>query len=70
VERVQAHWNGIIGCACGGPQDLLDAYVAAARLTEIVACPGFRFRLNPAQGMGEHSEDAVYGRSPRDGGAA
>ncbi|KAK9833255.1 hypothetical protein WJX81_000305 [Elliptochloris bilobata] len=61
VERVQVHWNGIIGATLGGHQDALDAYVAAARLTEIMACPGFRLRLGPAQAMGEHSAEDVYG---------
>ena len=57
---MQAHWNGIIGHTVGGSQDALDVYVAAARLTEIMACPGFRLRLGPAQAMGEHSEEEVY----------
>ncbi len=59
MERVQVHWNGIIGATLGGPQDALDVYVAGVRLTEVMACPGFRVRLGPAQAMGEHSEDEV-----------
>ncbi len=58
---MRAHWNGIIGATLGGVQDALDVYVAAARLKEVMACPGFRVRLGPAQAMGQHSAEKVLG---------